>query len=74
MNVNSLFNIIIRTVIRQLVNRGIRGGMARMGRGKTADSVDNTPSEADRDQATRARTTAKNARRSMRATRRVNRF
>lgn len=68
MNVNTLVNMIIRTVIRQLVNRGIRGGMGRGG-------ADDAPaSEADRDQARRAKTTAKNARQAMRVTRRINRF
>lgn len=71
MNINALINMIIRMVIRQLVNHGIRGGLARMGRGGDADAP---PSEADRDQAQRAKTTAKNARQAMRATRRINRF
>lgn len=71
MNVNAIINMIIRIVMRQLINRGIRGGMTMFGRrGKDQPPM----TEADADQARRARQTAKNARQAMRATRRNTRF
>lgn len=95
MDANRIVSMIVRIVTRQLLNRGIRAGMDRIGRprGTTVARSDEHPqrkpaeraqgapddrpqemSEADRDQARRARETAKTARKAMRLTRRMGRF